>query len=200
MKINKLLKSCVLLFIAVIIALSGVTASAENYMGATFKFNYAKRNNSYDISIESNKQNGVAGLDYSILYDASKWRLIKGSYKCSIDGSDTAMEDGVIHTIWETAKSQELPEVLATVSFKKIANDADISQIVLSVNEYYDDGIPPKDLDFQVEYTEKDKINLLSGTFNWGVFIAILALAVIGGAGYYFVGVKGYFRPEKSKH
>ena len=69
MKINRVFKATVSLVIVAIISLSGVTASAKKFKGTTFEFNYAKRNNSYDISIESNKKNGVAGLDYSILYD-----------------------------------------------------------------------------------------------------------------------------------
>lgn len=155
-------------------------------------------NSTVDISVNTDTVSGVGGMDIALYFDNSMWELVKNSAKCGIKKSDILVTDGSARIIWDTVENAKLPEKLITASFKKRDKTADISDIQLVVNDYYDNTVSMNDIAYQVSYEQTEKVVAVK-TVNKSAVIAITVIVIVllgGAAAYYFL----VFRKKSSKH
>lgn len=197
MKLNKLIR--ILSLAAAFVLCLGVPASADN-PETVFSYNFADKGDKADISVTTDTFTGVGGIDIVISYNTSSWELIENSAKCGIKSGDIAVANGNIHIIWETTDEVELPEVLTSASFKKLRDSAIAEDISIAVNEYYDNSTSLVDLPYQIALNNVDKVEKAKSHFPVWIVVLIVCLIALAVAGYYFIGIKGYFRPMNAKH
>lgn len=155
-------------------------------------------NSTVDISVNTDTVSGVGGMDIDLYFDNSMWELVENSAKCGIKKSGISVTDGRVKILWETVENVKLPEKLITASFKKRDKTADISDIQLVVNEYYDNTVSLNDIAYQVSYEQTEKVVAVK-TVNKSAVIAITVIVIVllgGAAAYYFL----LFRKKSSKH
>ena len=197
LKMNKFIK--VLSIAAAMVLCLVITVFADN--GQTvFSFNFADNGDKADISLTTDTFTGVGGIDIQINYDTNSLELIESSAKCGIKNGDIAVNKGSIRIIWETTDEVELPEVFASATFKKLNESAEVSNITVVVNEYYDNSTSLIDLPYQISFQNAEKVEKAKSQFPVWIIVLIVCLLALAVAGYYFIVIKGYFRPANAKH
>ncbi len=183
------------LLIAAALTFSVSAESAQTLF--TVKFTDVAKS-TVDISVNTDTVSGVGGMDIALYFDNSMWELVKKSAKCGIKKSEVSVTDGSARIIWDTVDNAELPEKLITASFKKRDKTADISDIQLVVNDYYDNTVSLNDIAYRVSYEQTEKVVAVK-TVNKSAVIAITVIVIVllgGSAAYYFL----VFRKKGSKH
>lgn len=183
------------LLIAAALTISVSADSAQTLF--TVKFTDASKS-TVDISVNTDTVSGVGGMDIALYFDNSKWELVKNSAKCGIKKSEISVTDSGARIVWDTVENAELPEKLITASFKRKDKSADISDIKLVVNEYYDNTTSLNDITYQVSYEQTEEVVAVKTVNKSAVIaIAVIVIVLLGGAAAYYVLV---YRKKNSKH
>lgn len=188
-RIVKILSVCAAVVICLAIPVSAIWSKT------VFSVNVEQKEKSMDVSVATDTFEGVGGLDFSICYNSDYLELDENSIKFKIEDGYMAVKDNEIRLLWDTIQEVKLPEVLATVSFNKLSEEATSNDVWITINEYYDNTIELKDLDYKIKTVEAGDTGSIAA---W--IIIPVAVILIAAAGYYFIGIKGYFRPMKGKH
>ncbi len=182
------MKKAVALLFALVMIFSGVfCVSAED--GTNFSVCYGQGSKKLAMEITTDKVSQVGGLDIQVDYNTEKWKLVSGTGKSELKDSVIEKSDGSVRLVWYTLEADtELSKELLSLSFKKISKDADIEDITVTVNDYYDNTLLMNDLPYEVVYKQDGSIKPSGGALIW-VAVGILAVLALAAA-YYFVIVK----------
>lgn len=183
---------------AFVIALSA-TVFADG--GTAFTVNYTDpEKDTVNISVGTDKKDGTGGLHLIVTYDKSKWQLKSGSEKCGLKNGEVSASDGAVQLLWDTTDNYTLPDVIMSASFKKVSKSAEIGDIILSVNDYYDNTVQMNDIPYQIEYKQTKAAKAARKPFNAVpvIIITVIVLVLAGTFGYFYYKI--YIAPKHSKH
>lgn len=194
---NKLLK----IISAVAASVIAVSASVFADGGTVFTVNYTDPDkDTVNISVSADKKDGAGGLHLIATYDTSKWQLKSGSEKCGLKKGEISASDGAVQLLWDTTDDYTMPDVIMSVSFKKVNKSAEIGDITFSVNDYYDNTVQMNDIPYQIEYKQTKAAKAARKPFNAVpvIIITVIVLILAGTFGYFYYKI--YIAPKKSKH
>lgn len=172
---KKLIFSVILLLILVVFL---VCAEEEKTTFTAFYTTY--KDGSVIVEVRTDKTEGVGGINMMLV--AKNWSVVKNSANSKLKKSDI-VEDadaGKVHLLWDTADRETLPRTILKASFQPKSDSADISEITLQVNEYYDNTSSLSDLPFAVtaETRNADRASAEGNLIIW-IVLAITAVAAV---------------------
>ena len=148
--------------------------------GTVFTIQYTRIiDEKIDISLISDKTNGIGGIDLIVTYNPERWELIENTEKTNIKKGIVKVYDGKIRLLCEAAEKIKTPNTLFLCSFKKINKNATIDNIALSINDYYDNSTEMNDLPYQVEYLLVDNIDTGVSTVKIVLIVASVLIILI---------------------
>lgn len=145
------------------------------------------------ISIQAENSTGAGGLDLMLTFDPDRWQPEEESAVPGVQNMDVSCnpEEGTVRLLWDTTdQNADINGTLLEITLTKAESSARLSNIQLTVRDYYDNTVEMKDLPYRVEGFPDEP--------RYGIWIAIGvggAIVLAGGAVFLCLHLR-----QKGKH